>query len=209
MSRLLYIESSPRKKRSSSIQVAHTFLEAYQNSHPTDEVETIDLWHTSLPEFDGDVIDSKYAIMHGQSHTEAQRKSWQAVENLIKQFKNADQYLFSVPMWNFSIPYKLKHYIDLIVQPGYTFSFSPAEGYQGLIKDKPVVVIYARGGSYGPGTAGESLDFQKNYFEEFLKFIGFTNVQSVFVEPTLAGDQQKEEIILKANQEAIKIANGL
>ena len=53
-------------------------------------------------------------------------------------------------MWNFGIPYILKHYIDLIVQPGLTFSFSPSEGYKGLVTGKPVTVVYARGGAYGP-----------------------------------------------------------
>lgn len=46
------------------------------------------------------------------------------VEDVIEQFTAADKYLFSLPMWNFGIPYKLKHYIDVIVQPGYTFSFT-------------------------------------------------------------------------------------
>jgi FMN-dependent NADH-azoreductase len=128
MTRLLYIESSPRKKRSSSIEVAHTFLEEYGKIHSDDEIIVLDLWQRDIPPFDGDIIDAKYAIMHNQAHTEAQRKAWRAVEQTIAEFKNADKYLFSLPMWNFGIPYKLKHYIDVIVQPSYLFSFSPSEG---------------------------------------------------------------------------------
>ena len=55
---------------------------------------------------------------------------------MIERFKGADKYLFSLPMWNFGIPYKLKHYIDVLVQPTYTFSFSPKEGYKGLVTRK-------------------------------------------------------------------------
>ena len=120
MTRLLYIEASPRKKRSSSIEVAHAYLEAYQQNHPAGEIETLDLWQKEIPRFDGDVINSKYAIMHGQAHTEAQRKAWRAVEQTIADFKRADRYLFSLSMWNFNIPYQLKHYIDVIVQPAYS-----------------------------------------------------------------------------------------
>jgi hypothetical protein len=46
-------------------------------------------------------------------------------------------------MWNFGIPYKLKHWIDVITQPGLTFRFDPAQGYLPLLKDRPTVVIIA------------------------------------------------------------------
>jgi FMN-dependent NADH-azoreductase len=90
-------------------------------------------------------------------------------------------------MWNFSIPYRLKHYFDVIVQPGYTFSFSPEEGYKGLVTGKPVFVSYARGGEYPPKSEMAGYDLQSRYVELILGFIGLTEVKSVFVEPTLAG----------------------
>ncbi len=206
MGQLLYIEASPRKKRSTSIEVAHTFLEAYRQSHPNMTVETIDLWQKNIPEFNGDVIDSKYAIMHKQSHTEAQRKAWHAVEEIIHEFKQADCYLFSLPMWNFGIPYKLKQYIDVLVQPSYTFKYSPETGYQGLVVGKPVTVIYSRGGAYGSGTGSESLDLQKTYMETILKFIGFTDIHSIFIEPTMGPPEVKEQAMKKAKEEALKMA---
>lgn len=205
MTRLLYIESSPRKKRSSSIQIADDFLQHYREKHPEYEVKKIDLWEIDLPPFDGDVIDAKYAIMHGKSHTESQRKAWRAVEQLIEEFKAADQYLFSLPMWNFTIPYRLKHYLDLIVQPTYTFSYSPSEGYKGLVTGKPVALIYARGGAYGAGSGGEALDFQKNYMETILKFIGFTDIHSVIIEPTLAAPEEKEKGIKSAKEQSLRL----
>jgi len=207
MSHLLYIESSPRKKRSSSIEVAHTFLDAYRHSHPGDEVETLDLWERELPCFDGDVIDAKYAIMHGQSLSEAQHKSWRAVEQIIEEFKKADRYLFSLPMWNFGIPYPLKHYFDVLVQPSYTFSFSPSIGYQGLVTGKPVIVIYSRGGAYGPGSGGEALDLQIPYMEAVLKFIGFTDIKSIVIEPTLGPPGMKDKAMKEAKEKAVRFAS--
>jgi FMN-dependent NADH-azoreductase len=206
MSRLLYIETSPRKKRSSSIEIAKVFVEEFKEAHPTNEVEELDLWHTELPEFDGDVIDAKYSIMHGQSQTEAQRKSWRRVEQLISQFKQTDKYLISLPMWNFSIPYKLKHYIDLIVQPSYTFTFSPEQGYRGLVVNKPVVLIYSRGGDYHEGSGSEALDMQIKYMETILKFIGFTDIHNIIIEPTLASPDSKEKAMLAAKDEAKRMA---
>jgi FMN-dependent NADH-azoreductase len=46
MARLLYIEASPRKDRSASIEAARIPLTGYQKTHPKDVVETLDLWDT-------------------------------------------------------------------------------------------------------------------------------------------------------------------
>jgi FMN-dependent NADH-azoreductase len=206
MARLLYVEASPRKERSASIQIARTFIAEYERTHPNDVVETLDLWDTSLPEFDGQVIDSKYVILQGLEHTEEQKNAWRAVEDVISQFTRVDKYLFSLPMWNFGIPYKLKHYIDVIVQPGYTFSFSPEEGYKGLMTGKPVAAIYARGGAYGSGTGAESYDLQKPYLEHILGFMGFSDFRTILVEPTLSSPEQKDKAMETATELAKKIA---
>jgi FMN-dependent NADH-azoreductase len=206
MSKLLHIQASPRGQRSSSITVARQFISAYRKKHPDDTVETLDLWRTELPEFDGATIDAKYAVLHGQKHTAEQLQAWQAVTRIADQFKSADKYLFSLPMWNFGIPYKLKHFIDLLVQPGLTFSFSPEAGYKGLVTGKPAVAVYARGGAYGPGSGGEGYDQQSAYLKQILGFIGFTDIKEIFVEPTLASATSKEEAIASANPRAEALA---
>lgn len=206
MSKLLYIESSPRKERSASIRVARVFLDAYIGSHHGHEVQTLDLWDCDLPPFDGQTINAKYAIMHGLEHTPAQAAAWRRVADIAEQFKRADRYLFSVPMWNFGIPYVLKHYIDVLTQPGLTFSFSPAEGYKGLVTGKPAVVIYARGGEYPPGSGMAAYDFQRPYLETVLGFIGFTDIRGIVVEPTLRDQAQTDQVIAAAEQLARQMA---
>jgi FMN-dependent NADH-azoreductase len=206
MARLLYIEASPRKDRSASIEIARTFVAEYQKTHPDDIIDTLDLWQTNLPEFDGEIVNAKYAILHGLKHTDSQRQAWSAVEKVISQFTGADKYLFSLPMWNFGIPYKLKHYIDVLTQPGYTFSFTPGEGYKGLVTGKPVAVIYARGGSYPAGSPGASLDLQRAYMELLLGFIGFKGIQSIVIEPTLSSPEETEKAKAAARELAKKAA---
>jgi FMN-dependent NADH-azoreductase len=206
MAKLLYIESSPRKGRAASIAVAQNFLDAYRIKNPNDAVETLDLWATNLPRFDGFVLEAKYAVLNGEPHTAEQSKAWQAVVGLAEHFKSADKYLFSLPMWNFSVPYVLKHYIDALVQPGLTFSYSPEEGYKGLVAGKPAAAIYARGGAYGPGTGAESYDKQSDYLRHILGFIGLTDVKQIFVEPTLAGPDAKEKAVAAARVQAETLA---
>jgi FMN-dependent NADH-azoreductase len=209
MAKLLYIESSPRKSRSTSIEVARLFLDAYRSAHPTDEVDTWDLWANPLPEFDGATIDAKYAVLHGANHSAEQAAAWNTVRGYASRFTSADKYLLSLPMWNFGIPYKLKHLVDVITQPGLTFSFSPQTGYQGLVTGKPAVVVYARGGAYPPGSGAEGMDMQKPYVEMWLRFIGFTDLRPVVVEPTLGVPEQASRAKAKAAEAAAALARTI
>ncbi len=205
MSKLLFVEGSPRGERSKSSQIAHSFLEAYRASHPDDEIEHIHLWKTSLPTFDGDMLEAKYAILHGQEPTPQQAEAWKTVTDMIEAFQSADKYLFSVPMWNFSVPYKVKHYFDIIIQPGLTFSFSPDEGYKGLVDGK-ATIVYARGGAYAEGTGAEAYDLQTKTFSGLLSFIGITEQIPLLVEPTLAPPDNVQEMVETAQAKAVEIA---
>lgn len=207
MAKLLYIQTSPRGKRSKSNNVAVSFIEAYKKANPQDKVEILNLFTADLPEFDGLALQAKYTILHGESHSKEELAAWREVEKVIENFKSADKYVLSVPMWNFGIPYKLKQYIDVIVQPGYTFSFDSQKGYSGLIAGKPLLAVYARGGEYGPGTAGEAYDLQKKYVEQIFGFMGFTNIQSIIIEPTLAaGPDTAEAKVNEAIEKAAELA---
>ena len=131
MAKLLHIQTSPRGSRSASQAVAEHFIDSYRNTHRGDTVETLNVWQAQFPELDGAIIDAKYAIAHGQPHSPEQVHAWKAVARVADHFKSADKYIVSLPMWNFGIPYKLKHYIDLLVQPGLTFGFTPGGRLQG------------------------------------------------------------------------------
>jgi FMN-dependent NADH-azoreductase len=207
MSNILYLQASPRQRRSHAIAVADAFIEAYRPLHPSDEIIPLNVFTAHLPPFDGFAVQAKYSILHGQEHSAEERAAWKGVESVIETFKSADKYVLAVPMWNFGIPYRLKQYIDILVQPTYTFSFSPQEGYKGLVLGKPAFIAYARGGEYPAGTPGEAFDFQKKYLECILGFIGITDVRSVVVEPTLGGGpdvaaKKRDAAIVKAREMA-------
>ncbi|MHC4498889.1 MAG: FMN-dependent NADH-azoreductase [Planctomycetota bacterium] len=186
MSNILYIKASPRTGRSHSVAVADAFVESYRQTHPDDEIKTVDIFQESLPAFDLSAVTAKYKIMHGQDHSEQDRRIWAEVVLVIEEFKSADKYVMAVPMWNFSIPYRLKQYIDIIVQPGATFSVAQDGSYQGLVTGRPIFIAYARGGEYPAGTAAGAFDLQKRYLELILNYIGLTDIRSVVVGPTLA-----------------------
>jgi FMN-dependent NADH-azoreductase len=118
MKTLLYIEASPLKTVSHSIDVSRTFLDTYGRRHPADGIERLDLWHTPLPPFDAYTIHAKFAVLRQHRFTPEQLAAWEAVRAVAQRFNRADKYVFSVPMWNFSIPYPLKHFIDVVTLPG-------------------------------------------------------------------------------------------
>jgi len=209
MSKLLYIEASPRKDRSASIEVAQSFVSAFSEKDVENKVGTLDLWNTVLPEFDGDSINAKYRVMHGENPTPEETAAWEVITQIVDQFKAADHYLFSTPMWNFSIPYKLKHYIDVISQPGLTWSFSPESGYEGLVTGKSVTLVLARGGEYSSNIEAHAMDYQKRYLEMILGFIGFKDINTVLIEPTLSDVESKAKAIAIAKSEVSELARQL
>jgi FMN-dependent NADH-azoreductase len=180
------------KDLSFSIAVADAFLEKYLQKKPETNLETIELFNTELPEFDFTTASAKYKIMHGKEHSEQEKARWESITEIIENFKSADKYVFAVPMWNFSIPYKLKHFLDILIQPSYTFTVNEQGNYQSLLPDRPVFIAYARGGEYKEESKRQ-FDMQKPYLELALNFMGLKNIESVTIEPTLMGGAETAE----------------
>jgi FMN-dependent NADH-azoreductase len=132
------------------------------------------------------------------------------MEELAAPFLAADKLLLAIPLWNFSIPYRLKHLIDLVFQKDILFSFD-SSGFRGLMKAKRAAVVYARGLDYAPTSAwtpGESYDFQRPYMEAWLKFIGVSDICSVIIERTLFGPEADSEARRVAVGEARTLAQS-
>jgi FMN-dependent NADH-azoreductase len=209
MSKLLYVESSPRKDRSHSIAVARSFLEVYHKCNPSDTIETWDLWSPAevLMEFDGPVMTAKYAARGpAPSHTPEEADAWAQVGRHVDRLKSADKLLFSVPMWNFGVPYKFKHFVDIVTQPGLTFRPDPVNGPVGLLMGKKAVVISSSGGVYTPGTPRAAWDMQEPYVKLWLNLIGITDVTSVVLDGTARPEQALAEAKARAIENARAIA---
>jgi FMN-dependent NADH-azoreductase len=84
-------------------------------------------------------------------------------------------------MYNFSVPTVLKAWIDHVARAGRTFRYT-ASGPVGLLKDKPVFVVTARGGVYTGESAARGLDFQEPYLRAILAFMGLNDVTFIHAE---------------------------
>jgi FMN-dependent NADH-azoreductase len=58
--KLLEIQSSPRGESSDSITLTKSFIEACKSDNTSILVDTLNVWHEQLPEFDYEAIGAKY-----------------------------------------------------------------------------------------------------------------------------------------------------
>ena len=183
MPKLLHLACSPRAD-SESASGARVFLEHFRKARPDWDIDLMDLWRDHLPEFSGAIMDAKYARLNSQTFTDAQRDGFADAERIALRLALADRVLISTPMWNFGIPYKLKHWLDVIIQPGLTFRFDPSQGYLPLLKDRPTLVILASGSDFVTGMNRGRIDMATPYLREALRFIGISSVRFVPIGPT-------------------------
>ncbi|HBL17845.1 MAG TPA: ACP phosphodiesterase [Elusimicrobia bacterium] len=198
MARLLHMIAAPRGMESRTLKASHTYVERFQKTYPGSTVDALNLFQEKLPAIDGGITPAKYALMAGGMVPDELKSRWAVVERHIGRFLSADAYLLSTPMWNFSIPYPLKQYLDVIVQPGYLFRYGP-KGVEGLVKGKSMVVVTSRGGEYFPGTPTAGFDQQEPYLRTIFGFVGITDIRFVHAQGMdMAGPVGRENKLNKA-----------
>ncbi|MCM8794155.1 MAG: NAD(P)H-dependent oxidoreductase, partial [Candidatus Omnitrophica bacterium] len=193
MKKLLHIIATPRGEDSRTLRVSEVFLEEIKGRYPDCNIEELNVFKEGLPEITLKMVDGKYILLTGGELSSVLKNAWKKIEQQINRFLSADAYLITTPMWNFSIPYRLKHYIDIIIQPKYLFQYTE-KGPQGLVKNKKMVVITSRGGDY----TGEAkpFDFQEPYLRTIFGFIGISEITFINTQPmdALGEDIQKQKI---------------
>ena len=207
MKKLLHIIASPRGDESRTLKVSGSFVEAFTSSHPDWVVEELDLFREKIPPLTLKRVDGKYVLLAGKELFGELKEAWEDIITHIERFLSADAYLISSPMWNFSIPYVLKHYIDVILQPKYLFHYT-ADGPEGLVKDRKMVVITSRGGDYSSGDS-RSYDHQEPYLRTVFGFAGIRDITFISAQPmdAMGPDMQKQRIE-EAIEEATKRAGS-
>jgi FMN-dependent NADH-azoreductase len=179
MTTLLHVNSSPRGADSSSLALATTFLEALIARAPETKVDTLDLFDYPLPPFGAVSAATRHAVVSGGTPTGESDRTSSHARTLFDVFAAAGAYLFNVPMWNAGIPYVLKHWIDVVTQPGWAFGFEATRGYTGLLTGKRAVVVYTSG-VWSPGVSlGFGADFHSTFFDDWLRFVGITDVRRI------------------------------
>jgi FMN-dependent NADH-azoreductase len=206
--KLLHVVATPRRESSTTMMVSNAFIDELTSRCPEVEVTTVDLFHTDLPAVAGTNIEVKYNLMTGAPIDPSHRESWQQIERLIEEFVSADGYLISSPMWNLSIPYALKYYIDCLIQPGYVFRYDTHGVPVPLVTGKKMVCVTSRGGDFGPASPLHSYDFQEPYLRAIFGFIGITDIEFVNAQPVDVS-QLRQAALATATSRARQVATGM
>lgn len=202
--RILHVIGSPRGERSRSVKVAERLIAGLVAANPGALVETLNVCSAELPALTGPVIEGRYALIEGREVADDVRAAWAQIGDAVAHFLSFDTVVFSVPMWNFGIPWQLKQYIDTITQPGMAFRVSETS-VEGLGAGKRAILVASGALDIRPGAPGEELDHQVRFLQAWLGFIGITDVHVVHLRPTYG----PPEVVEGAMAEAYASAEAL
>lgn len=206
--KLLHVIATPRTHESNTMRVATALLESLHAKYADLSVDTINLFTGDLPAVAGENIETKYTLMANQPIDKRHKESWEKIELLIEHFLSADIYLISTPMWNFSIPYALKYYIDSIIQPGYLYKYNEQGQPVGLVHGKKMICVTTRGGDYSEKSPFRAYDFQEPYLRAIFGFVGITDMHFINAQPMDVTLELRKAAITAAIEEARSLATN-
>ena len=198
MSKLLYIKANAKPEgESRTFKISDSFIQAYRESHPEDEIITLDLYKEDINFLTPDDIQTVFG-----PKTDESRKH--PILKYAYQFAEVDKYVIAEPMWNLNIPAILKAYIDYVSVTGITFKYT-AEGSVGLLQGKKAVNISARGGEYSQGPFA-SYEMGDRYLRTIFAFFGITDFTTVAADSLDVIGNDVEGIVGESIKKAQEIA---
>ncbi len=194
MSKVLIISAHPLSAPESiSLQLLEHFLKGYSESHPSDEIETLNLYDEPI-----DFLRAKDFASFNDDDTIPAKNP---IAEYSRKFASYDTYLLVAPMWNFLFPAILKAYIDYIVTAEITFHYT-SNGPEGLLKNKGKRAIYitATGGiGYFDGPLS-AINYGYPYLKSVFGFMGIDIMTYLVAEGTAQAEyfEKKDEDLIRA-----------
>ena len=180
MKNLLFVKSSLAGSESRSIAVAGDLVAALHAKYGKVKVVERDVSGGAVPHLSGEFL---AALGTPPVHrTAPQHAIARAGDALLAEVEAADLIVIAAPMYNFTIPSTLHAWLDHITRAGRTFRYTPEGRPEGLLKNKKVYVVTARGGVYTGDSPVREMDFQEPYLRAMLAFNGLTDVTFIHVE---------------------------
>jgi len=172
---ILYLSSSLRGADSQSSQMADEFIALRKEAGEDLTIVHRDLNAAPLPHIDGERFGA--FTTPASERSSAQAAVVAESDALIQELRDADELIIALPMYNFGIPSTFKAWIDHVARAGGTFRYTE-NGPVGLVGDKPVTVLAARGGQY----VGTELDTQTLYVRHIFGLMGVSNIHFIYAE---------------------------
>lgn len=206
MTKVLLVTSSLAGAESKSTQLAKEFIAAWRDSGGRFEVAERDLAAPHIVHLSGAHLAAW--MTPADKRSEPQQSLAEESDPLVEEVEAADAIVIAAPMYNFSIPSTLKAWIDHITRAGRTFRYTPQGKPEGLLKNKKVFVVAARGGVYTGNSPAASFDFQEPYLRAVLGFIGLTDVAFIHVEGQKVSPAAAEAGVAQARKAIAEIVSA-
>lgn len=205
MNQVLFVKANCRSvEQSVSVKLYHAFLECYQKTNPSDRITELDLYAEELPYYNNDMMNGMYKLRKDEILSPTERNNVNLIMRYLNQFVAADKVIFAFPMWNTTVPTVLHTYMDYLNQPGTTYRYTP-NGAIGLMHNKKVALLHARGGVYSSGPAVEE-EMAVRFMKHNLKLFGIDDIVTVIVEGHNQYPEQQQRIIEMGIEAASKAA---
>jgi FMN-dependent NADH-azoreductase len=197
--RLLHIDSSIRGSHSVSRQLTAAIVRKLKTEDPQIEVIYRDLVARPLPHMTFATLprDHPSSRFSGPLDPTAQLLRNES-ERVLNEFMTADIVVVGAPMYNWSIPSQLKAWLDIIIVPGKTFTYTEHGPETGLVPEKRFIVAITRGVFYGQETDYISSEHTETYIRTVLSFIGVHNPEIILADGITSGEHNKTEAVKSA-----------
>ena len=170
-------------------------------------INTFDVFKEDMPYFGQDFFDAMTKSAQAEPLNDLEQRILTAANKAMDAFLEADVVVFAFPLWNKTIPAPLQTFIDYIYRAGVTFSYSE-NGPVGLVPDKKVIILNARGGVYSTPEMAPS-EMSVNYVRMIMNFFGITNIEEVIIEGHNQYPDRAEQIIADGMAEVRAVASRL
>ena len=91
----------------------------------------------------------------------------------------------------------------MILQPGSLFRYT-AQGPEGLVKGRQMVVVTSSGGDYGPGSPAQAMNHVEPYLRAVFGLAGIKDIHFITAQPMDAGGADLREERLAQAQSAAR-----
>lgn len=181
MKNVLVINSSLNQEKGNSNKLSQKLIERLQSAGHT-SINQRNLADTDLPHLTVEEMTAWGTA--ASARTVEQTKLAALSDTFINEIQQADAIVIGMPMYNFGVPSTFKAWIDRVARAGITFKYTET-GPQGLLTDKKVYILAARGGIY----AGTPKDSQTQYLKDVFAFLGLTDVTFIYAEGLAMGGE--------------------